>query len=216
MLRIGLTGGLASGKSAVAAYLKELGAIVFDADAIVSDLYRPGGRGARAAEQLFGKEVLDAEGRVDRARVAAIVFASPRRRHELEARIHAVLRRLGPDVGPDGRLRLGPIELDPVRRSVTVAGDPVHFSPREYELLKVLLSNQGRLVTRERLLRAVWGHEHAGAREYLHVYVGRLRHKLADAGVGPAIEQMIATEPGIGYRVAAPPPAVPLEAPAAV
>jgi len=135
---------------------------------------------------------------------------------ELEARIHAVLRRLGPDVGPDGRLRLGPIELDPVRRSVTVAGDPVHFSPREYELLKVLLSNQGRLVTRERLLRAVWGHEHAGAREYLHVYVGRLRHKLADAGVGPAIEQMIATEPGIGYRVAAPPPAVPLEAPAAV
>jgi two-component system KDP operon response regulator KdpE len=135
---------------------------------------------------------------------------------ELEARIHAVLRRLGPDVGPDGRLRLGPIELDPVRRSVTVAGDPVHFSPREYELLKVLLSNQGRLVTRERLLRAVWGHEHAGAREYLHVYVGRLRHKLADAGVGPAIEQMIATEPGIGYRVAAPTPAVPLEAPAAV
>jgi len=135
---------------------------------------------------------------------------------ELEARIHAVLRRLGPDVDPDGRLRLGPVELDPVRRSVTVAGDPVHFSPREYELLKVLLSNQGRLVTRERLLRAVWGHEHAGAREYLHVYVGRLRHKLADAGVGPAIEQMIATEPGIGYRVAAPPPAVPLVAPAAV
>ena len=135
---------------------------------------------------------------------------------ELEARIHAVLRRLGPDVGPDGRLRLGPVELDPVRRSVTVAGDPVHFSPREYELLKVLLSNQGRLVTRERLLRAVWGHEHAGAREYLHVYVGRLRHKLADAGVGPAIEQMIATEPGIGYRVAAPRPTVPLDAPAAV
>ncbi len=135
---------------------------------------------------------------------------------ELEARIRAVLRRLGPDVGPDGRLRLGQVELDPVRRSVTVAGDPVHFSPREYELLKVLLSNQGRLVTRERLLRAVWGHEHAGAREYLHVYVGRLRHKLADAGVGPAIEQMIATEPGIGYRVAAPRPTVPLDAPAAV
>src|SRR5450759_1205718 len=135
---------------------------------------------------------------------------------ELEARIHAVLRRLGPDVGPDGRLRLGPIELDPGRRSVTVAGDPVHFSPREYELLKVLLSNQGRLVTRERLLRAVWGLEDADAREYLHVYVGRLRHTPADAGVGHATQQMIATEPGIGYRVAAPKPAVPLDAPAAV
>jgi dephospho-CoA kinase len=93
MLRIGLTGGLASGKSTVAAHLKELGAIVFDADAIVADLYRPGGRGALTARQLFGDEVLDAEGRVDRARVAAIVFASPRRRHDLEARIHPIVRR---------------------------------------------------------------------------------------------------------------------------
>ena len=93
MLRIGLTGGLASGKSTVAAHLKELGALVFDADAIVADLYRPGGRGALTAKQLFGDEVLDAEGRVDRARVAAIVFASPRRRHDLEARIHPIVRR---------------------------------------------------------------------------------------------------------------------------
>ena len=93
MLRIGLTGGLASGKSTVASYLKQLGAIVFDADAIVADLYRPGGRGARAAQELFGKEVLDAEGRIDRARIAAIVFASPRRRHDLEARIHPIVRR---------------------------------------------------------------------------------------------------------------------------
>lgn len=135
---------------------------------------------------------------------------------ELEARIHAVMRRLGgADVGPDGHLSLGPIELDPARRAVTVAGNPVHFSPREYELLKVLLSNQGRLVTRERLLRAVWGLEYADAREYLHVYVGRLRRKLSEAGVGPMIEQMIATEIGIGYRVAAPKPALPADAPAA-
>lgn len=116
-------------------------------------------------------------------------------------------------MGPDGRLRLGSIELDPTRRAVTVAGNPVHFSPREYELLKVLLSNQGRLVTRERLLRAVWGLEYADAREYLHVYVGRLRRKLSDAGVGPMIEQMIATEMGIGYRVAAPMPAMEAIAP---
>ena len=135
---------------------------------------------------------------------------------ELEARIHAVMRRLGgPDGDPDGRLRLGQIELDPARRAVTVAGSPVHFSPREYELLKVLLSNQGRLVTRERLLRAVWGLEYVEAREYLHVYVGRLRRKLSEAGVGPLIEQMIATETGIGYRVAAPEAATPAEAPTA-
>jgi two-component system KDP operon response regulator KdpE len=133
---------------------------------------------------------------------------------ELEARIHAVLRRLGgADGNPDGRLRLGQIELDPARRAVTVAGSPVHFSPREYELLKVLLSNQGRLVTRERLLRAVWGLEYTDAREYLHVYVGRLRRKLSEAGVGPAIEQLIVTETGIGYRVAASKTALPAEAP---
>jgi two-component system KDP operon response regulator KdpE len=135
---------------------------------------------------------------------------------ELEARIHAVLRRLGGVDGvPDGRLRLGQIELDPARRAVTVSGSPVHFSPREYELLKVLLSNQGRLVTRERLLRAVWGLEYAEAREYLHVYVGRLRRKLSEAGVGPIIEQMIVTETGIGYRVAASKAAEPAEAPTA-
>lgn len=93
MLRVGLTGGLASGKSTVASYLKELGAIVFDADAIVADLYRPGGRGARAARELFGDAVLDAEGRVDRAKIAALVFTSPRRRHDLEARIHPIVRR---------------------------------------------------------------------------------------------------------------------------
>ena len=135
---------------------------------------------------------------------------------ELEARIHAVMRRLrGPDGDPAGRLRLGPIELNPAQRSVSVAGNPVHLSPREYELLKVLLSNQGRLVTRERLLRAVWGSEYAEAREYLHVYVGRLRRKLSEAGVGPIIEQMIVTETGIGYRVAASKAAEPAEAPTA-
>jgi two-component system KDP operon response regulator KdpE len=129
---------------------------------------------------------------------------------ELEARIHAVMRRFGgADSAPDGRISLGPITLDPARHVVTVDGTPVHLSPREYELLKVLLTNQGRLVTRERLLRAVWGPQYADAREYLHVYVGRLRRKLSEAGVGPAIDELIATETGIGYRVAAPKPAPP-------
>lgn len=132
---------------------------------------------------------------------------------ELEARIHAVVRRLGgAATSPDGRLRLGAIELDPARRAVSVAGNAVHLTPREYELLKVLLSNQGRLVTRERLLRAVWGLEYTDARAYLHVYVGRLRRKLGQAGVGPQIEEMISTETGIGYRVAADKPAVPADA----
>ena len=93
MLRVGLTGGLASGKSTVASYLKELGAIVFDADEIVRDLYRPGGKGAEAAKELFGEAVLDARGHIDRMRIAEIVFADPQRRHDLEAKIHPLVRQ---------------------------------------------------------------------------------------------------------------------------
>ena len=92
MLRVGLTGGLASGKSTVAAMLRELGAVVFDADEIVRELYGEGGAGVEAARELFGEEILAADGTVDRGRIAAIVFADPARRHALEARIHPLVR----------------------------------------------------------------------------------------------------------------------------
>lgn len=92
MLRIGLTGGLASGKSTVARMLADRGAAVFDADALVRDLYQPGGAADHAARDLFGAEVLDASGAVDRAKVAEIVFRDPAGRHALEARIHPIVR----------------------------------------------------------------------------------------------------------------------------
>jgi two-component system KDP operon response regulator KdpE len=126
---------------------------------------------------------------------------------ELNARIRAVLRRAGgPDTDAQGCLRLGAIEMDQVRHEVSVAGEPVRLTPREYELLKVLLSNQGRVLTKARLLRAVWGLAYAEESTYLHVYVNRLRRKLSAAAgagtVGASIEGLIETEPGIGYRVA--------------
>lgn len=93
MLRVGLTGGLASGKSTVRGFLRELGAAVFDADAIVAALYAPGGAGASAARELFGDDVLDSSGGIDRARIAAIVFADHGKRHALEARVHPLVRR---------------------------------------------------------------------------------------------------------------------------
>jgi two-component system KDP operon response regulator KdpE len=114
-----------------------------------------------------------------------------------------VLRRAGGrDADARGCLTLGPIELDPVRREVTVSGTPVRLTPREYELLKVLLSHQGRVLTKARLLRAVWGLAYADESAYLHVYVNRLRRKLADSAGATSIEGLIETEPGIGYRVA--------------
>jgi two-component system KDP operon response regulator KdpE len=78
----------------------------------------------------------------------------------------------------------------------------VRLTPREYELLKVLLSHQGRVLTKARLLRAVWGLAYSDESAYLHVYVNRLRRKLSAAGGGASIEGLIETEPGIGYRVA--------------
>ena len=92
MLRVGLTGGLASGKSTVAAMLRELGAVVFDADQIVRDLYAEGGPGALAARELFGDAVLSRDGGIDRARIAGIVFSDPVRRHALEARLHPLVQ----------------------------------------------------------------------------------------------------------------------------
>jgi len=92
VLRVGLTGGLASGKSEVASVLRSLGAVVFDADQIVRDLYAPGAPGESAARELFGNEIVGNDGRVDRAKIAAIVFRDPTARHELEARIHPLVQ----------------------------------------------------------------------------------------------------------------------------
>ena len=122
---------------------------------------------------------------------------------ELNARIRAVLRRAGgSDADARGGLRLGPIELDIVRREVHVSGEPVHLTPREYELLKVLLSNQGRVLTKARLLRTVWGLAYADESAYLHVYVNQLRRKLSAATPSASLDGLIETEPGVGYRIA--------------
>ena len=91
MLRIGLTGGLASGKSTVARRLAELGAEVFDADRIVAELYASGGAAEAAARELFGDEIYDGHGAVDRVRLARLVFADPAKRHALESRIHPLV-----------------------------------------------------------------------------------------------------------------------------
>ena len=92
MLRVGLTGGLASGKSTVAAIFRELGAAVFDADLIVKELYRPGSAGSKAAQELFGDGMLDAKGGVDRGRVALVIFKDPAKRKALEDRLHPLVR----------------------------------------------------------------------------------------------------------------------------
>lgn len=89
---VGLTGGLATGKSTVAGFLAAKGVPVFDADAAVHDLYGPGRAGAAAVAELFGIEVLDADGGVDRAVLAERVLGDPSARHRLEDAVHPQVR----------------------------------------------------------------------------------------------------------------------------
>ena len=129
-------------------------------------------------------------------------LAKPIGMAELGARLRAALRRsTSPTVEAGGLLRIGPVTLDPVRRETLVHGVPIHLTPREYELLKVLLSHAGRVVTRGRLLRAVWGQPYAEEAHYLHVHVAAIRRKLALADPGGDAARLIVAEPGVGYRV---------------
>jgi dephospho-CoA kinase len=92
-LRVGLTGGLASGKSTVAGWLREAGFQVVDADKLVADLHQPGGEGAAAVRALFGAEMLNERGGVDHAKVAARVFKDPQARFALESAVHPLVRK---------------------------------------------------------------------------------------------------------------------------
>jgi two-component system, OmpR family, KDP operon response regulator KdpE len=121
---------------------------------------------------------------------------------ELHARIRAVLRRSGgPATDATGVLVLGSVSLDVGRREVRVGERPVELTTREYELLKVLMGQPGRVITRQRLLRSVWGAAYAAEAHYLHVYVSRLRRKLAQADPTGAAGRLIVADPGVGYRV---------------
>ncbi|HEV7514704.1 MAG TPA: dephospho-CoA kinase [Thermoanaerobaculia bacterium] len=92
-LKVGLTGGLASGKSTVARWLAEAGFRVIDADRLVAELYAPDAPGAKEVRRLFGDGVLDASGAVDHAKVAERVFADSAARRALEQAIHPLVRQ---------------------------------------------------------------------------------------------------------------------------
>ena len=83
-MRVGLTGGIASGKSTVSSFLRELGAVVIDADQLAREVVAPGTDGLRQVVEAFGPEVLTADGQMDRPKVGSIVFADPQKRQLLE------------------------------------------------------------------------------------------------------------------------------------
>src|SRR5215216_4362654 len=121
--------------------------------------------------------------------------------NELLARIRAALRRAGGSSrAGQAVLELGDLQINLERRLVSVRGEAVHLTPKEYEMLRYLATNAGKLITHRMLLRAVWGAEYEDARQYLHVFVANLRRKLERDPTHPLY---LLTEPGVGYRFAA-------------
>jgi two-component system KDP operon response regulator KdpE len=115
---------------------------------------------------------------------------------ELLARIRAVLRLRGAGRGETDTFLNPPLEVDLTRRLVRVDGAPVALTPREYDLLALLIRHKDRVITHRQLLTAVWGPAHAADLQYLRVYVGHLRQKLGTAAAAHLI-----TEAGVGYRL---------------
>jgi two-component system, OmpR family, KDP operon response regulator KdpE len=118
---------------------------------------------------------------------------------ELVARIHAVLRRAS-EATAEPVIEIGPVTLDVAARRVTRDGAEVHLTPIEYDLLRVLAVNRGRLLTHRALLQEVWGPGYGDETHYLRVHVAHLRAKLE---ADPSRPALVLTEPGVGYRLAA-------------
>jgi len=124
---------------------------------------------------------------------------------ELNARLRVALRHAAGRTPSDpARLTAGPLTLDIELHQVTVGGAPVELTPREFEILRVLMTNPGRLVTKAKLLRAVWGEAYQSEAGYVYVHVSQLRRKLAAADASGRLDHLIVTEPGVGYRVGLP------------
>jgi two-component system, OmpR family, KDP operon response regulator KdpE len=117
---------------------------------------------------------------------------------ELLARIRAALRhRLQADV-EEPVFHAGGLTVDLVRRIVTVDGQEVKLTPKEYDLLRVLVAHAGKVITHQQMLREVWGPGSVYETHYLRVYIGQLRQKLEP---DPAQPRYLLTESGVGYRL---------------
>ena len=117
---------------------------------------------------------------------------------ELKARIRVALRRRS-NQSVSSVLHAGPIALDIDSHQVTVEGTEVHLTPREFELCRILMENQGRVLTQRQVLSRVWGPEYADDTHILRTFVHQLRSKLS--AVSPGAGALIANDPGVGYRI---------------
>jgi two-component system KDP operon response regulator KdpE len=176
-------------------------------DALVLDLVLPDGQGVEVCREVRRWSrlpilVLSAVGD-EREKVRALdagaddYVTKPFGTDELLARLRAVLRRSA-DPGGGSELTVGELVIDLLDRRVVRAGEEVHLTPIEFDLVRVLAQYRGRLVTHRQLLHEVWGPEYGQETHYLRVHVAHIRAKLE---VDPSRPQYLITEPGVGYRL---------------
>ncbi len=178
-------------------------------EVIILDLVLPDGRGTDVARELRrwseAPIILVSAVGDEAEKIAALdagaddYVTKPFAIGELLARMRAVLRRVGSP--PEPLVEIGEIELDLEKRAVRVRGELVHLTPHEFDLLRVLAVNEGKLMTHNGILREVWGPAYQRESSYLHVYISQLRRKIEP---DPARPRYILTESGVGYRMVVP------------
>jgi len=178
-------------------------------EAVILDLLLPDGSGTDVARELRKWStapilVLSAVGE-EKEKIAALdagaddYVTKPFSGDELLARLRAALRRTAPAGEPV--LEIGDLRIDREKRAVTVAGKPVSLTPTEWDLLRLLAENEGKLLTHPAILRAIWGPAYREESNYLHVYVSHLRRKIEP---DPARPRYLLNQPGVGYRLVDP------------
>lgn len=174
-------------------------------DVLLLDIMLPGLSGYRVLQQLRAQGVRTPvllvsakDGEIDQADGLDLgadgYLVKPFSFVVLVAQVRALLRRAGSD-GGRGPLRIGPLVVDRATREVRWHEQSVALSPREFALLEVLVGRAGTVVTKDELLRAVWGDEQAATRNVVEVYVGYVRRKLEAVGAGA----LVRTVRGHGY-----------------
>lgn len=176
-------------------------------DLIILDLVMPGLTGLDVCRRIreFSAVpiiVLSAKGS-ESEKVAALdlgaddYITKPFSMDELLARVRAVLRRLAAGEADTRLLTVGNVTIDIDERRVVVAEKEIKLTPKEFEVLKYLVSNAGKVVTHRALLQAVWGWESTDQTEYLRVFINQLRRKIEADASHP---RYLLTEPWVGYR----------------
>ncbi len=174
-------------------------------EAAIIDLVLPDGDGVDVCRQLRGWSqmpiiVLSAVGDED-VKIAALdagaddYVTKPFNPRELIARLNAVLRRAASNVD-EPTIRVDGLEIDLAARRVRRDGEDVHLTPIEYDLLRILVRNRGRLLTHRALLSEVWGPQYADDTQALRTHIANLRRKLEPAGE----PRYIRTDARVGYR----------------